>query len=120
MAMLCNLFLFSQNNEVTLTGHIEGFVENADHLFVKVAFQDLTAFEQTEKNAPIDKNGNFVLHYPFLHSQDFLFLFGNQMLTLFAYPGDSIHLEFPYDPFINKDYAEEFVIVSGDRSSINE
>jgi thiol-disulfide isomerase/thioredoxin len=109
-------------DSVTIAGKIDGYSIFSEHQFVKAAVDDIVVDDQIMFMSPVREDGRFNLKISLDAPQAFYFVYGNQHVTVFAQPGDSLFLTFPafaFDGESGDTLAEDFTLFSGDNRELN-
>jgi thiol-disulfide isomerase/thioredoxin len=109
-------------DSVVVTGKIEGFSDDLGESFVQVSVDDIVLDDQLTYLAAVGNDGHFQLKTLLYGQQAFYFRFGKQGVTLFAKPGDSLHLSFPAFSFMSENgdtLSEDYVVFGGDEREMN-
>nr|MCU0346054.1 hypothetical protein [Saprospiraceae bacterium] len=109
-------------DSVFVTGQVEGFSDDLGVSFVQVFVNDIVLDEQVAYLAAVGDDGHFQLKTLLFGQQTFYFRFGKQGVTVFAKPGDSLHLSFPAFAFLSEaadTLSEDYVSFGGDEREMN-
>ena len=89
------------NQTVTIAGKVLNNAEFPDEYLIRFIVDDLSQEAPRYHNAILEDDGTFNIEFPKRFPQDIYMKFGNQLVTLFVHPGDSLYVEFDADEFIN-------------------
>lgn len=109
-------------DSVTIAGQIDRFSKFSEHQFVKAAVDDIVLYDQIIFMSPVTEDGHFKLKISLDVPQTFYFVYGNQHVTVFAHPGDSLFITFPAFAFASESgdtLAENFTSFSGGNQELN-
>jgi len=114
--LLNAVFLWSQHPEtVVITGEVQDVGADMDAWVVKAAIHDFGDQDQRIASEFIENNGTFRLEFELDRPQDFYFFCSKGGYTLYASPGDSLHIQ-----LVATSSEEEIpIVISGTQAKMN-
>ncbi len=103
---------------VNICGKVKNYKKSVNSEQVKIAVNDLATNEQhIFESKIIDEK--FSIDITLDHPQEFFFYYGNELLKMFAAPGDTLKMELEYADFFDDKKNYPNIVFSKDASGVN-
>ncbi len=103
---------------VNICGKVNNYEKNANSRQIKIAVNDLATNEQHIFDGKI-VDENFSIDITLDHPQEFFFYYGNELLKMFATPGDTLRMELEYIDFFDDKKNYPNIVFTKDNSGVN-